>query len=158
LQWDGATFGPNLETSDFRMNLWHGVRRLSLVLCGLSGSLVAQELSVLGGWAGERVFGDSTYTFKLDYRQHLARNLAASVAYINEGHVPAHHRDGNAGQVWAIVPFGPRFNLSAGAGAYFFYDTQSQPNGDSADLHGTAPTPNSQKNGDRAHASAAMEI
>ena len=121
------------------MNVSRCSRGLGLLLLCASGSVFAQELGILGGFAGERVFGNSTYTWQLDYRQHLARNIAASVSYINEGHVPGHHRDGNAGQLWASLPLGSRFSLSAGAGAYFFYDTQSLPNGDSADIHGTSP-------------------
>jgi hypothetical protein len=59
---------------------------------------------------------------------------------INEGHVPGHHRDGTAWEVWGRLPLAQdRFSLSLGLGAYYFFDTQPLPGGDTADVHGIAP-------------------
>jgi hypothetical protein len=82
----------------------------------------------------------SSYSWQIDYRQNFHPNFAGSFAYINEGHVPGHHRDGDALQIWGCLPFdNGRVSLSLGAGAYYFYDTQVSPLGGSADVHGTAP-------------------
>lgn len=82
----------------------------------------------------------SSYSWQLDYRQNFTQYFAASFAYINEGHVPGHHRDGDALQVWGALPFNNgRVSLSLGAGVYYFYDTQPAPFGDSLNVHGTAP-------------------
>lgn len=99
----------------------------------------AQELSLLGGAMSTRNVRFSTYSWQLDYRQDLTRYFAGSVALINEGHIAGHHRDGTAFEGWLRLPlFHDRFSLSAGAGAYYYYDTQPRPGGDSADVHGTA--------------------
>jgi hypothetical protein len=113
------------------------------LLCFLgcaSFTLQAQELTLLAGAMKATDIKQSSYSYQLEYRQDFFRNLAASVAYINEGHVPGHHRDGYAVEVWGRLPTPHnRFSLSLGAGAYFFYDTQVLPGGGSADVHGTAP-------------------
>src|SRR5581483_9894693 len=110
-----------------------------LLLCaGLE--LSAQELSFLGGLLPRSNLERSSYTWQVDYRQDLYRNFAGSIAYINEGHLPGHHRDGTAWQAWARLPlFQDHVSLSLGVGAYYFFDTQPLPGGDTADVHGTAP-------------------
>ncbi len=109
------------------------------VLCaGLN--LPAQELTFLGGYLPETKNERSSYTWQLDYRQDLHRYFATSISYINEGHLRDHHRDGTAWQVWGRLPFAEdKFSVSLGVGAYYFYDTQPLPGGDTANIHGTAP-------------------
>jgi hypothetical protein len=81
----------------------------------------------------------STYSYSLDYRQNITRYFAASISYINEGHVVGHHRDGTASQLWGRLPlFNDRIALAAGVGGYYFFDTQPLPNGDTANVHGGA--------------------
>jgi len=100
----------------------------------------AQELSILGGGIGTRDARFSSTSWQVDYRQDFARWFGGSVAYLNEGHFPDHHRDGTAFQLWGGLPlFDGRLTLSAGVGAYYFYDTQPLAGGDSLDVHGTAP-------------------
>lgn len=112
----------------------------ALFLLGAGLRLPAQELTVLGGLLPESNFERSSYTWQVDYRQNFYRNFAASIAYINEGHVPGHHRDGNAWELWGRLPFfQDRIDLSLGAGAYYFFDTQPLPSGDTANVHGAAP-------------------
>jgi hypothetical protein len=54
----------------------------------------------------------------------LDDHFAASITYRNEGHVPAHHRDGQAAQLWARTSvFSPDFTVAAGAGPYLYFDT-----------------------------------
>jgi hypothetical protein len=131
----GATFQENIMTSLAR------VCGLAILLfVAPSQRLLAQELSGLVGTTGDGAFRNSSYAWQLDYRQYFYRNLGASLSYLNEGHVPGHHRDGNIGEVWVCFPFAKNaFNLSLGAGAYYYYDTQTMANGDSANVHGTAP-------------------
>ena len=109
------------------------------VLLGAGLHLGAQELTVLGGVLPKTDSQKSSYTWQVDYRQDFYRNLAGSIAYINEGHLPAHHRDGTAWELWGRLPFdGDRFSVSLGLGAYYYFDTQPLPGGDTADVHGTA--------------------
>ena len=102
--------------------------------------LQAQELTLLGGTLSDAKFDRSSLTWQVDYRQNFYRNIAGSIAYINEGHVPGHHRDGTAWELWGRLPSAQnRFSISLGAGVYYFYDTQALPGGDTANIHGTAP-------------------
>jgi hypothetical protein len=121
----------------------HSLRILKLsALCLFCAGLKlpAQELTLLGGFVNNSNFAKKSYTWQLDYRQDLYRNFAGSIAYINEGHVPGHHRDGTAWEAWGRLPlFQDRLLISVGLGAYYFFDTQSLPGGDTADVHGTAP-------------------
>ena len=110
-----------------------------LAACACSG-LQAQQLSLLGGTMETTDPTYSSYSWQVDYRQHITRNWAASVAYINEGHVPGHHRDGMALEGWGQLPLWQnRAALSLGAGLYHYFDTQILPPDGSADVHGTAP-------------------
>ena len=113
---------------------------LPLLAASLAPRAQAQELSVLGGVTHSSDFAKASYAWQVDYRQDFFKHFAASIAYLNEGHVTGHHRDGNAWQVWGNMPFwNDRVALSLGAGAYYFYDTQPLPNGDTQNVHGSAP-------------------
>ncbi|MDB6127230.1 MAG: putative exported protein [Verrucomicrobia bacterium] len=108
-----------------------------VVLCA-SHRLAAQELTLLGGTM--QTDSESSYTFQLDYRQNFTRFAAASVAYINEGHVVGHHRDGTAFELLGRLPlFKDKIAFAAGVGYYYFYDTQPGPLNATVNVHGTAP-------------------
>jgi hypothetical protein len=82
----------------------------------------AQEFSVLSG----PLVSDSqnSYSWEANYREGLGRYAAWSFSWINEGHIPNHHRGGNATQVWGRLPlWNDRLELSAGAGPYRYFDT-----------------------------------
>jgi hypothetical protein len=116
--------------------------RLPALLLFCSGlGLHAQELTYLSGTTTtDGGAKDSSYAWQIDYRQDFYKYFASSVAYINEGHLPDHHRDGTAWEAWANVPFlDDRIALSLGAGVYYFYDTESLAGNNSTDVHGTAP-------------------
>jgi len=111
---------------------------LFLICAGLS--LHAQELSLLGGTTTEAGIKNSSYTWQIDYRQDFYEYFASSISYINEGHVPNHHRDGTAWEAWGNLPFlNDRIAISLGAGAYYFYDTEAMAGNSSMNVHGTAP-------------------
>ena len=110
------------------------------LLLGPALQLVGQELSYLGGLIPQTASERSSYTWQVDYRQDFTQNFAASIAYINEGHLRAHHRDGTAGELWARLPlFHDQFSLSLGLGGYYYFDTQPLGGGGTADVHGSAP-------------------
>ncbi|MCX6950841.1 MAG: hypothetical protein NTV51_01445 [Verrucomicrobia bacterium] len=110
-----------------------------LLLCHVA-RLPAQELTFLGGVMKPSSLGESGYAWQVDYQQNFYRNFSGSIAYINEGHVTGHHRDGTAWQLWGRLPlFDNKIAISLGAGAYYFFDTQPLSGGDTANVHGTAP-------------------
>ena len=123
------------------MNIHRRTWPLAALLLFCTGlKLHAQELTVLGGVLPKTDAERSSYTWQVDYRQDFARYFAASIGYINEGHLRAHHRDGSGWEVWGVLPFAEdRFSLSLGVGAYYYFDTQPLPGGDSLNVHGTAP-------------------
>jgi len=69
---------------------------------------------------------DTSYSWQLEYQKELFEHLAVSLSYLNEGHVPNHHRDGTGMQLWARTDaLGRRLSLSAGIGPYYYYDTSN---------------------------------
>lgn len=91
-----------------------------------------QEFYVLGGVMHDTDTHDHSYSWQLEYMEGLSEHFAFSFLYMNEGHVPSHHRDGNAIQLWARTNvFDPRFSLAAGAGPYYYFDTTNASTGDS---------------------------
>jgi len=96
----------------------------------------AQEFSLLAGPL--RSNGHNTYSWEASYREGLGRYAAWSFSWLNEGHIPDHHRDGQAFQIWGRVPlWNDRLELSAGAGPYRYFDTsQAQAGRDYSNTHG----------------------
>lgn len=67
---------------------------------------------------------DTSYSWQLEYQKELYAHLAISLSYLNEGHVPNHHRDGAGMQLWARTDvLGRRLSIAAGIGPYYYYDT-----------------------------------
>jgi hypothetical protein len=115
------------------------LKGLAALLCTALG-LHAQELTALGGIGTSGVFEKNTHAWEIDYRQDLYKYFDASMSYINEGHFPDHLRDGTAWEGWTNIPLdNGHIAFSAGAGIYYYYDTQMAGGGDSVDVHGTAP-------------------
>lgn len=118
-------------------------RRLSAVYCavllGLTAATArADEVSILGGGISSRSSDAQSYTWALDYRHTLAPNFGVSASWINEGHVPNHHRDGIAAQFWiGTTAFDPRLSFAAGIGPYYYFDTTRTAGSDAeSDIHG----------------------
>jgi hypothetical protein len=96
----------------------------------------AQELSLLAGPLGGE--HERSYTWEAEFRQGLGRYAAWSFSWLNEGHIPDHHRDGPLLQAWARLPLlDNRLELSAGAGPYWFFDTvAAEAGGSYSNTHG----------------------
>lgn len=96
----------------------------------------AQSFSVLAGGLEDRDTAQRSYTWSLDYQHPVYHGLGLGAAWINEGHLTNHHRDGLAGQLWLGTKF-DRMSLAVGAGPYYYFDTTQQP-GDrrEVDSHG----------------------
>ena len=92
-------------------------------LCA-SAPAFAQELSLLAGAMKAREFQEGSYAWAFDYRHGLGEHAALTFSWLNEGHVPNHHRDGQTIQLWARTSvLDRRLTLAAGAGPYLYYDT-----------------------------------
>lgn len=124
------------------MNVRLSLPSLFSLLAALGGAGVAhaQEFSAQAGTTGSGLTLSSHYSWQLDYRQALHRHLAWSVSWINEGHELTHHRDGVAGQMWAVLPVhSDKFSLSLGLGPYHYFDTELLPGGTTVNSHGWTP-------------------
>ncbi|BDU72718.1 hypothetical protein [Mesoterricola silvestris] len=100
-------------------------RAAVLLLAALSGAaLAAQEISAgagrLHGIGGKA----ATYTWQLQYLRKAAAPWGWSLTWINEGHLPGHHQDGVALQVWRLHRMEHNnLNLGLGLGVYRTFDT-----------------------------------
>ncbi len=83
---------------------------------------------MLGGLTDTDDHSSASYAWALEYRQRLLPCLDASLDYLNEGHVPGHHRDGAGLEFWGRMPlWQDRLSLSLGAGPYLYFDTLTDP-------------------------------
>jgi len=84
----------------------------------------ADELGALGGLTRNARSDDRSFAWQLEYLAGLGEHFALGLSYLNEGHVPNHHRDGYAASLWARTSLlDRRLSLAAGAGPYLFADT-----------------------------------
>jgi hypothetical protein len=81
---------------------------------------------------------EHSYAWMLAYSHDLSEILSVSFSWLNEGHIPAHHRDGHAVQLWArTTAFAPGLTLAAGIGPYRYFDTTvAEAGGTYSDSHG----------------------
>ena len=102
----------------------HIIHAIVLLLVLQASPVSAQDLYGLGGFVQGTGAGGSSYSWQIEYRQALNEYFAASVSYLNEGHISSHHRDGHTAQLWAGTRVADgRLSLSAGIGPYYYYDT-----------------------------------
>jgi hypothetical protein len=66
----------------------------------LTAAARAEELAVFKGATDTDDHTSASYSWQLEYRQPLRPHLDLSLAYLNEGHLPGHHRDGGTLQFW----------------------------------------------------------
>jgi hypothetical protein len=68
--------------------------------------------------------GSHGNNYAFTYLQGVGENLAWSIGYLNEGHVPSHKRDGVDFQGWTRMNILNRqLSLGVGAGPYVYWDT-----------------------------------
>jgi hypothetical protein len=86
----------------------------------------AQQVDLLVGVSDRSDPSSTSYGWQLDFDKSIARRLAASLSWINEGHFAGHQRDGGAAQLWVAGPrWGSRgVGLDLGIGPYLYFDTQ----------------------------------
>ncbi len=98
----------------------------------------AQEIYLLGGEVLQVGSDEDSYSWQMEYREGLGEHLAASLSYLNEGHLPGHHRDGISTELWARQSFfDRRLSLAVGIGPYYYLDTNNgAANGSFRNEHG----------------------
>jgi len=97
----------------------------AVALSTMSSVAGAQEFALYGG----ALFSehDHSYSWAMDYTEGFGKYLAGSVTWLNEGHVPGHHRDGQLVQIWGRLPLAQRrLVLALGIGPYRYYDTEQE--------------------------------
>jgi len=95
-----------------------------LVVSALATCAAAQQLSLLAGSTAALGRDDESYSWTLEYLHGLHDHAAISLSWLNEGHLPGHHRDGHSVQAWArTAALDPRLWFSAGIGPYRYFDT-----------------------------------
>ena len=100
----------------------------SAALCAGAGGAAAQELALYGGpLIGEH---SHSYAWSIDYTEGFGHYLAGTITWLNEGHLPGHHRDGPLMQVWGRFPVVQRrFVVALGVGPYRYFDTEAAEQG-----------------------------
>lgn len=98
----------------------------------------AQELTLFAGDLKVSGTKESSPIWAFEYQQGMGENMAASFSWLNEGHVPGHHRDGQAVQIWGRANvLDRRLSLAAGVGPYRYFDTTlSSAGAGHANIHG----------------------
>ncbi len=93
---------------------------------------------MFGGVLEQSGTNETSPVWAFEYQHPLSERLSASFSWLNEGHVPGHHRDGQAVQVWARSNlFDRRLSLAAGIGPYRYFDTTvAKAGGGYANVHG----------------------
>ncbi|MDB5727315.1 MAG: hypothetical protein JWQ00_520 [Noviherbaspirillum sp.] len=118
------------------------IARTLLPFCVMASSSVtcASELALYSG-ISYTTGTEATYSWALEYRRAFAERWSGSFTWLNEGHIPDHHRDGHAAQLWwhangqQAPSLRPSFRV--GLGPYHYYDTRRASNSRAyADAHG----------------------
>jgi hypothetical protein len=108
------------------------------IAMALMSSGFASELHLYLGGLHAIPHSEPTYSWALEYRRPFSDHFSGSFTWLNEGHVPGHHRDGQAIQLWwhtALANRGPM--LQVGLGPYRYFDTVAASNADQyANAHG----------------------
>jgi len=115
------------------------MHRLLLVLFLFScNACWAQEFYFLGGVTRDIASDEHSYAWMLEYQQAWSEHTAVSIAWLNEGHVPGHHRDGLSVQFWGHIDLVPQhLSIAAGIGPYSYFDTAiAETGGSYSDDHG----------------------
>ncbi|MGF6774773.1 hypothetical protein P3T18_007294 [Paraburkholderia sp. GAS199] len=106
------------------------------VLCVSASRAEAQEFALYTGpLTGD---GSHSYSWAMDYTEGFGQYFAGSFTWLNEGHMPNNHRDGQLVQVWGRLPLAQRrFVVAFGVGPYRYFDTEAAEQGkDYSNTHG----------------------
>jgi hypothetical protein len=100
----------------------------AMALSMWASSASAQEFTLYTGpLTGEHTH---SYAWSMDYTEGFGQYLAGSITWLNEGHIPDHHRDGQLVQVWGRLPLAQRrFVVALGVGPYRYFDTEAASEG-----------------------------
>ncbi len=91
-------------------------------------------IGLLGGLISSHEDRETSYAWQISYMEDIGDHFGWSLSWLNEGHMPNHHRDGPTIQLWARkFILNRRLLLAAGAGPYLAFDTQNQPDGNFRD-------------------------
>lgn len=97
-----------------------------LVVLGVP-SARSQEVSIGLGRLHGIGYEDMTYSWQVHYLRPINEGWAGSIGWLNEGHIPDHHRDGPYIQGWRLHRMkGNDLRLGLGIGAYRFFDTTTE--------------------------------
>ena len=106
-------------------NRWSGI-----VLAGAWGILSGQELSLGGGTNRGLELGERSYAWQLGYEHQVdALPVIVALAWLNEGHLVDHHRDGFTAQGLLVLNGSSRLKICLGGGVYQSFDTVGKPSG-----------------------------
>lgn len=95
-----------------------------------------QEIYFHAGEVQNTHTSDRATRWGLAYHQGTGEHTMLSLTYLNEGHLPGHHRDGYAAQFWLRKNImNRRLSLAAGIGPYAYFDTNGS-RAESFDAHG----------------------
>jgi hypothetical protein len=99
---------------------------IAIVLAAASNAVYGETLLALAGSTDSENSVGNSYAWQLQFQEPIASYLSGSLSWLNEGHVPAHHRDGAALQLWLDAPtLLQRVVFSVGAGPYIYFDTEA---------------------------------
>lgn len=88
---------------------------------------LAQEIHVAGGVINRNDDGEKSYSWLISYFEGINEHFAWSLSWLNEGHLPDHHRDGPSVQFWGRkYLLDQRLSLAVGAGPYFAFDSNRE--------------------------------
>jgi hypothetical protein len=84
----------------------------------------SQEITLLSGTMLDSETNNRSYAWQLEYGEEIAGHFNYSLSYLNEGHLPDHHRDGDIFQFWVYQRIlDKRLSIAAGIGPYYYFDT-----------------------------------
>jgi hypothetical protein len=98
------------------------------------------DYTYIGESVASRASWPSSSAWGLVFRQTVAPHFGWSLAYLNDGHFPLHHRDGVTAEAWVPITLAnDHLTVSIGAGPFYYFDTENSSNTSGyADVHGWA--------------------
>jgi len=111
---------------------------IGVSLAAMVSTVRAETLMAMGGFNDTDDHTGQTYAWEVEYQEMLTPHVAASFAWLNEGHFIGHYRDGAMAQIWLSAPeWRERFRFSLGVGPYVYFDTEANAsNRGYSDVHG----------------------